>query len=100
MKITTAIAERGSPVVNWFGLQLTLKARALKALCPLAGIGAPDLRAGLGPGIEQVYSAAITPIAGGDGVFRVASRANLSALNRAVFSRVAKRAASYSAVAF
>jgi hypothetical protein len=36
----------------------------------------------------------------GTGVFRAMSRANLSALNRAVFSRVAKRAASYSAVAF
>jgi len=32
-------------------------------------------------------------------VFRARSRANLSALNRAVFSRVAKRAASYSAIA-
>jgi hypothetical protein len=36
----------------------------------------------------------------GTGAFRATSRANLSALNRAVFSRVAKRAASYSAVAF
>jgi hypothetical protein len=36
----------------------------------------------------------------GTGVFRATSRANLSALNRAVFSRVAKRSASYSAVAF
>jgi len=38
--------------------------------------------------------------AGGTGVFALTSRANLSAFNRAVFSRVAKRAASYSAVAF
>src|SRR4029453_494291 len=37
--------------------------------------------------------------AGRTGVFRAMSRANLNALNRAVFSRVAKRAASYSAIA-
>jgi hypothetical protein len=38
--------------------------------------------------------------AGGAGVFRATSRANLSAFNRVVFSRVAKPAASYSAIAF
>ena len=37
--------------------------------------------------------------AGETGVFKPASRANLCALNRAVFSCVAKRAASYSALA-
>jgi len=37
--------------------------------------------------------------AAGTGVFKPASRASLSARNRAVFSRVAARAASYSAIA-
>ena len=73
--------------------------RAVIFSAPVRRIFAPGLDAGLGPPLLGCNHADCF-CAAGTGVFRATSRANLSALNRAVFSRVAKRAASYSAVAF
>jgi hypothetical protein len=70
---------------------------APNGLAAFRSIVRAGLRAGSGPCLLGCNHA---DCFWGTGVFRATSRANLSALNRAVFSRVAKRVASYSAVAF